>query len=148
MYNHILVPTDGSDVAQKGVNHALSLAKALQAKVTIVIVTERFPYYVSGGVGWVGLPMDVESYDAAQKEFADQQLKRVQEAADKIGVSADLLHVENANPADAILEAAVARGCSLIVMSSHGRRGVGRLLLGSQTNSVLTHSPVPVLVVR
>ncbi|MDG4676343.1 universal stress protein [Shinella sp. 838] len=115
---------------------------------TIIIVTERFPYYVSGGVGWVGLPMDVESYDAAQKEFADQQLKRVQEAADKIGVSADLLHVENANPADAILEAAVARGCSLIVMSSHGRRGVGRLLLGSQTNSVLTHSPVPVLVVR
>lgn len=148
MYDHILIPTDGSDVAQKGVDHALSLAKALQAKVTIIVVTERFPYYVSGGFGWVALPIDVESYDAAQKEFAEQQLKRVKDAADKIDVPADVLHVENANPADAIVEAAVANGCSLIVMSSHGRRGVGRLLLGSQTNNVLTHSPVPVLVVR
>lgn len=148
MYNHILVPTDGSDVAQKGVDHALSLAKVLQAKVTIIVATERFPYYVSGGFGWVALPIDVEGYDATQKEFADRHLKRVKDAADKIGVAADILHVENANPADAIVEAAVANGCSLIVMSSHGRRGVGRLLLGSQTNSVLTHSPVPVLVVR
>lgn len=148
MYNHILVPTDGSDVAQKGVDHALSLAKALQAKVTIIVVIERFPYYVSGGFGWVALPIDVESYDTTQKEFANRHLKRVKDAADKIGVPADVLHVENANPADAIVEAAVANGCSLIVMSSHGRRGVGRLLLGSQTNSVLAHSPVPVLVVR
>jgi len=148
MYNHILIPTDGSDVAQKGVDHGLSLAKTLQAKVTVILATERFPYYVSGGAGWVATPRDVEGYDARQKEFAEQQLEKVREAAVKMGVPVEVLHVANADPAEAIIETAKARECSLIVMSSHGRRGVGRLLLGSQTSNVLVGSPVPVLVVR
>jgi nucleotide-binding universal stress UspA family protein len=150
MYKHILISTDGSDVAQKGVDHGLSLAKALGAKVTIVTVTERFPIYTGGmaAAGWVPGPTEMAEYDAGQKEWADGVLKRAKVGADKLGVETETVHVPDALPAEAILETAKARGCSLIAMSSHGRRGIGRLLLGSQTSEVLAHSPVPVLVVR
>jgi nucleotide-binding universal stress UspA family protein len=149
MYKHILVSTDGSDVAQKGVDHGLSLAKALGAKVTIITVTERYPIYADmSGVGWVPGPSEMADYEASQKKWADEVLAKVKAAADKLGVEVDLLHVADALPAEAILETAKSRGCSLIAMSSHGRRGLGRLLLGSQTSEVLAHSPVPVLVVR
>lgn len=149
MYKHILISTDGSDVAQKGVDHGLSLAKTLGAKVTVVTVTERFPIYADvTGVGWVPGPTEVADYEASQKKWADGVLGKVKAAADKLGVEAETVHVPDALPAEAILETAKSRGCSLIAMSSHGRRGLGRLLLGSQTSEVLAHSPVPVLVVR
>jgi nucleotide-binding universal stress UspA family protein len=149
MYKHILISTDGSDVAQKGVDHGLSLAKALGAKVTIVTVTERFPIYTGmTGAGWIPGPNEMADYDAGQKKWAGEVLARVKAAADKLDVEAETLHVPDALPAEAIIETAGSRGCSLIVMSSHGRRGLGRLLLGSQTSEVLAHSPVPVLVVR
>lgn len=149
MYKHILIPTDGSEVAQKGVDHGLSLAKTLGARVTIVTVTEPFPYHArAGGDGWVPLPVDVSGYEDGQKRFADQLLAKVGEAAGQLGVSAALSHLPDAQPAEAIVETAKTEGCSLIVMASHGRRGLGRLLLGSQTSEVLTYSPVPVLVVR
>jgi nucleotide-binding universal stress UspA family protein len=148
MYKHILISTDGSEIAQKGVDHGLSLAKTLGAKVTVVTVTEPFPFYASVPGGWVPLPADVSGYVEAQREFATKLLDRVSEAAEKMGVEATLLHVPEARPAEAIVETAKNEGCSLIVMSSHGRRGLGRLLLGSQTSEVLVHSPVPVLVVR
>jgi len=147
MYKHILIATDGSDVAQKGVDHGLSLAKALGGRVTVVTVTERFPAYV-GGAGWIPSATEMEAYDTGQTEAAGVVLAAVKAAADKMGVEAETLHVPNALPADAIIEVARARHCSLIVMSSHGRRGLERALLGSQTSEVLTRSPVPVLVVR
>lgn len=149
MYKHILVSTDGSEVAQKGVDHGLSLAKNLGAKVTVITVTEPFPYQgtAAGGV-WVALPGDIGGYEEGQKKWAEAQLAKVLEAATKMGVTATQLHVPDARPAEAIVEAAKSNGCSLIVMASHGRRGLGRLLLGSQTAEVLTQSPVPVLVVR
>lgn len=149
MYKHILISTDGSDVAQKGVDHGLSLAKSLGAKVTIITVTEPFPYTASAaGIGWAPGPNDVSLYEEGQQEFAEKLLAKAKQAADKLGVSASILHVPDARPAEAIVEAAKSEGCSLIVMASHGRRGLGRLLLGSQTSEVLTYSPVPVLVVR
>ena len=149
MYKHMLISTDGSDVAQKGVDHGLSLAKSLDAKVTLITVTEPFPFHASAaGAGWVSLPEDISGYEEGQKKAADKLLATVREAAAKIGVTADVLHVPDARPAEAIVETAKAEGCSLIVMASHGRRGLGRLLLGSQTAEVLAHSPVPVLVVR
>ena len=149
MYKHILVSTDGSDVAQRGVDHGLSLARNLDAKVTIITVTEPFPFRYSGvGAGWVPSDTDIAGYEQGQKEFADELLDKVQKAAERLGVSATVLHVPDAQPAEAIVEAAKSRGCSLIVMASHGRRGLGRLLLGSQTAEVLAHSPVPVLVIR
>jgi nucleotide-binding universal stress UspA family protein len=146
MYKHILVSTDGSDVAQKGVDHGLSLAKSLGAKVTIVVVTERFP--LNAGPHWIPGPTEIEAYDAGQKEGAAQVLADVKAAADRLGVEADTVHVPDAQPAEAIVETAKKRHCHLIVMASHGRRGLRRLLLGSQTSEVLVSSPVPVLVVR
>ena len=147
MYKHILISTDGSDVAQKGVDHGLSLAKNLDARVTIITVTERLPGYAGMGE-WIPAPQEIAGYEAGRKEAADKILAAAEALADKMGVKAEVLHVSDAAPADAIIEAAQAKHCSLITMASHGRRGLGRLLLGSQTAEVLARSPVPVLVVR
>lgn len=149
MYNHILISTDGSEVATKGLDHGLALARALDAEVTIITVTEPFPFYASAaGAAWSPSPIEMDGYDAAQLDLANRVLTSASEAAGKIGVAAKVLHVPQSSPAEAIVAAASSAGCDLIVMASHGRRGLGRLLLGSQTTEVLTHSPVPVLVVR
>jgi nucleotide-binding universal stress UspA family protein len=87
-------------------------------------------------------------YEASQKDAANKVLAAAKASADKMGIEAETLHVPNSLPADAIIETAQAKHCSLIAMSSHGRRGLGRILLGSQTSEVLSRSPVPVLVVR
>ncbi|MBV8190889.1 MAG: universal stress protein [Alphaproteobacteria bacterium] len=146
MYQRILISTDGSEVAQKGVDHGLSLAKSVGAKVTIVTVTERFPIYA--GPDWIPGPTDLADYDARQKEAATKILADVLAAAGRLGVDAETVHVPEAQPAEAIIATANKKHCDLIVMASHGRRGLGRLLLGSQTSEVLVGSPVPVLVVR
>jgi nucleotide-binding universal stress UspA family protein len=148
MYNHILISTDGSEVAQKGVDHGLSLAKSLGARVTIIMATERIPTYAFSDAFVTTGPELLAQYEATQKEIAQQALAAVDAAARKLGVSADTVHIPEAYPAEAIVELAKERDCSLIVMSSHGRRGLRKLVLGSQTSEVLTHSPVPVLVVR
>jgi nucleotide-binding universal stress UspA family protein len=149
MYKHILISTDGSEVAQKGVDHGLSLAKSIDAKVTVVTVTEPFPYRADfAGGGWAPSPADISGYEAGKMQAASKLLASVRNAAEKLGVDAAVLHVPDARPAEAIVDVAEARGCSLIVMASHGRRGFRRMLLGSQTAEVLAHSPVPVLVVR
>lgn len=148
MYNHILISTDGSEVAQKGVDHGLSLAKSLNAKVTIVTVTEPLPiYFGAAGADWTPSSFELKEYQTTQKQSADQILAAAKKAADRLGVAVETRHVPNARPAEAILETATANGCSLIAMASHGRRGLHRLLLGSQTSEVLAHSPVPVLVI-
>jgi nucleotide-binding universal stress UspA family protein len=150
MYDHILIPTDGSELARKGVDQGLSLAKSLKARVTIVTVTDHFPVYVGGGMGgtWVPGSEEIAQYEAGQKELAQRVLGAAEAAAKELGVPADTVHVPDAYPAEAIVELAKARDCSLIVMASHGRRGLRKLVLGSQTSEVLAHSPVPVLVVR
>lgn len=149
MYHHILISTDGSEVAQKGVDHGLTLAKALGAKVTVITVTDPYPYQMSAaGVGWVPGPNEIALFQEGQAEYAKKLLAKVAEAGKKLDLGVETLHVPDARPAEAILDTAAAEGCSLIVMGSHGRRGIGRLLLGSQTSEVLAHSPLPVLVVR
>lgn len=149
MYQHILISTDGSEIARKGVDHGLTLAKQLKAKVTLITVTEPFPLeFGAVGMGWIPTQTDIENFETSRKTFAAGVLATVKAAADAMGVETSVLHVPDARPAEAIVEAAKAQGCSLIVMSSHGRRGLGRLLLGSQTAEVVAHSPVPVLVVR
>lgn len=146
MYKHILITTDGSELARKGVDHGLSLAKNLDARVTVVTVTEPFPIYA--GEGWALGPGDFERYDADQLKFAHELLDPIKADAAKLGVPCETRHVPGRRPAEAILDVAADQGCSLIVMASHGRRGLGRLLLGSQTSEVVSHSPIPVLVVR
>jgi nucleotide-binding universal stress UspA family protein len=149
MYANILLSTDGSDVARKGVKHGFALAKALNAKVTVITVTEPLPVdYGSGHAsGWIPSQEEFDSFDAASKERANKVLDQARSMAEQIGISAEFLHVPNAHPATAIVETANSRGCDLIVMASHGRRGLRKLLLGSQTSEVLVNGSVPVLVV-
>ena len=112
-----------------------------------IAVTEPFP--VAGGE-FAYVPSDamLESYEACQQERANARLAAVKALADQAGVAVEILHVADAQPAEAILAAAKAHGCDLITMGSHGRRGLGRLLLGSKTYEVVSHGHIPVLVVR
>ena len=146
MYTNILLSTDGSDVARKGVEHGIGLAKALDAKVTVITVTEPLPVHY-GGL-WTPSQQEFDSFDAACKEHAGKVLDEARAMAEQIGISVELLHVWNAHPATTIIETANSRGCDLIVMGSHGRRGLRKLFLGSQTSEVLADGNVPVLVVH
>ena len=150
MYTNILMSTDGSDVARKGVKQGMALAKALNARVTVITVTEPLPVdYGSGHAGgWFPSQEEFDRYDAACKEHAGKVLDEARAMAAQNGISAELLHVPNAHPATAIIETAKSRGCDLIVMASHGRRGLRKLILGSQTSEVLVDGSVPVLVVH
>jgi nucleotide-binding universal stress UspA family protein len=149
MYANILLSTDGSDLARKGVEHGMALAKAVNAKVTVVTVTE--PMYIDYGSGhasgYIPSQAEMDRYDAAHKELAGKVLDGARVTADQVGLSAELLHVPNAHPATAIIETAKSRGCDLIVMATHGRRGLRKLFMGSQTSEVLVNGSVPVLVV-
>lgn len=149
MYTHILVATDGSELAQKGLDHGLNLAKGLGAKVTVLNVSEPAPIFASAGMyGPVATAEDIVSYQKAGEEYGAKVLNAAKVQAEKLGVNADAVHVEEMWAAEAINQVAIDKGCDLIVMASHGRRGLGRLILGSQTVEVLTNSKVPVLVVR
>lgn len=145
MYKHILIATDGSDLSDKALNQGLALAKPLGAKVTIVTTTEPWDAVI---VGEVAVVLPVEKYEETAAANAKSILDRAQVAADQAGVAVELQHVSDRHPAEGILEAAKAKGCDLIVMASHGRRGFSRMVLGSETNEVITHSEIPVLVVR
>jgi nucleotide-binding universal stress UspA family protein len=149
MYANILLSTDGSDVARKGVKHGIALAKALNAKATVITVTEPLEVDYGGGHvgGWIPSPEEFDRFDAACKESAGKVLDEARAMAEQIGISVELLHVPNAYPATAIIETAKSKSCDLIVIASHGRRGLRRLLLGSQTSKVLADGSVPVLVV-
>ncbi|MBE1205486.1 universal stress protein [Aminobacter carboxidus] len=149
MYTHVLIATDGSELAQKGLDHGLSLAKGIGAKVTVMNVTEPAPIFASAGMyGPVATAEDIVSYQRAGEEYGAKVLTAAKAEADRLGVNADTVHVEEMWAAEAINQIAQDKGCDLIVMASHGRRGLGRLILGSQTVDVLTNSKVPVLVVR
>ena len=149
MYANILLSTDGSDVARKGVEQGIALAKALNARLTIITVTEALPVDYGGGhtSGWIPTQEEIDAFDAACKARAGKVLDEARAMSEQIGTAAEFLHVPNAHPATAIIETAKSRGCDLIVMASHGRRGLRRLFLGSQTSEVLVDGSVPVLVV-
>jgi nucleotide-binding universal stress UspA family protein len=145
MYKHILIATDGSELAQKAVEQGLDLAKSLGAKVTAVIVTAPWPVAEAGGV-MVESP--IKDYEAAVASEANRVLTPVRQLADKLGVACTAVHVPDQYPAEGIVEQATAKGCDLIVMASHGRRGLAKFVLGSQATRVLTYSTVPVLICK
>lgn len=145
MYKHLLIATDGSELADKAVTHGLALAKALGAKVTTVTVSEPWTNFLTGEVG---ATFPVEEYEQAAESNASAILAAVDKRAEAAGVSCEKRYVKDQFPAEGILEAAEEGSCDLIVMASHGRTGVQRLLLGSQANKVVTHSKVPVLICR
>ena len=145
MYRHLLIATDGSELANKAVEQGLSIAKAFDAKVTIVTATE--PWMMSAP-GEVAVVFPVEQYEKAAAENASKILKDTAAIGAKDGIACETVHVKDQFPAEAIVETAKAKGCDLIVMSSHGHRGLMRLVLGSQAHRVVTHSPIPVLICR
>lgn len=149
MYKHILITTDGSELAQHGVDHGLALARATGAAVSVLTVTAPFPVMTSvmGEMAYTSAEV-FSDYEKSQAEAAGKILGAVEAAAQAQGVSAKVLHIADALPAEAILRAAGEQGCDLICMASHGRRGLKRLLLGSQTAEVVARAEVPVLVVR
>lgn len=145
MYNHILIAIDGSDLAANALSHGLALAKALAAQVTIVTVTEPWATQMTGEAA-AAFPFD--EYEKAMAANAAEILSKARAIAGQTGVACSTAHVKERHPAEGILETAKARACDLIVMASHGRRGLSRLFLGSQANNVVTHSPIPVLICR
>lgn len=145
MYKNILIPTDGSELAGKAVQHGMAFAKEIGAKITVLTVTVPFHVFTLD-------PMVVE-------DTLDQYRKRLQvetarlfsavaKAASAAGVACETVQVEHEHPYQAIIDTAKSKGCDLIVMASHGRRGVSAIVLGSETVKVLTHSKIPVLVHR
>ncbi|WP_416193666.1 universal stress protein [Nitrobacter sp. TKz-YC01] len=146
MYTHILISTDGSELAQNGVDHGLSLAKALGSKVTIVTVTGPFP--IAAVDAGRSIAAYVNQLEADNEEHAEAILSAAKAAAEKMALTVETLHIPNALPAAAIIDAAKTQGCNLIVMASHGYRGIKRVLLGSQTAEVLATAHIPVLVIR
>lgn len=145
MYKNLLIATDGSELADKGVTHGLALGKALGAKVIVVTVSDPWTAFVTGEVG-ASFPID--EYERACEVNASAILSAVEKRAEAAGVACQKRYVKDQFPAEGILETAKNDGADLIVMASHGRSGVQRLLLGSQANKVVTHSKVPVLVCR
>ncbi len=144
MYQRILVPTDGSQITQKAVQTAIELAALAKAELRTIGVKEPFPYSAISEMQ----PTPPQEFFDAQERIASAHVKTVMEAARTAGVACVGHTVEALHPWEAIIDHAKAQGCDLIVMASHGRRGVAALLLGSETQKVLTHSTLPVLVVR
>jgi nucleotide-binding universal stress UspA family protein len=147
MYKRILVATDGSTLSKKAVGHAIALAALAGAELVALKVVARYPQsYFEGG-----LALQVAEVDRVEKQWAEAAqmvVDAVKKTADTKGVKARAITVKSDLVSDAIIAAAKKQKCDLIVMASHGRRGVKRLLLGSETLQVLTHSHVPVLVLR
>ena len=144
MYKRILVPTDGSEITAKAIQTAVALAKATGATLTTLSVKEPFPYSAISEMQ----PVPPQEFYDAQERIAAARVKAVVDSAKDSGLNCDGYTVEALHPWEAILDHAKQQGCDLIVMASHGRRGMSALLLGSETSRVLTHSPLPVLVVK
>ena len=144
MFNRILVPTDGSDITSKAVETAIQLAKSVGAQVYSISVKEPFPYSAISEMQ----PTPPQEFFDAQERIAAKRVQAVADACKAAGVVCQAHTVEALHPWEAIIDHAKRNECDLLVMASHGRRGVSALLLGSETQKVLTHSKVPVLVVR
>ena len=147
MFTHILVPTDGSRLSLKAARHAARLAKALGAKITGFYAAPDLgsTYY---GDGYILRAPTAK----AQAEFTQKQARKclsvVEVEAGVEKVPCEVFHTLSDSPYEAIIDAAKKKKCDLIVMASHGRRGISGLVLGSETQKVLVHSKVPVLVCR
>jgi nucleotide-binding universal stress UspA family protein len=144
VFQHILIATDGSELAQKAEDRGLGLASRLQARVLAVTVTG--PWTMMGGPP--PTPSLIAAYEKDSAQNAEGITSRVMERATQMHVVCKPLHVADRHPAEGILEAASANACDLIVMASHGRSGLGRFLLGSIAMDVLVGSTVPVLICR
>lgn len=145
MFQHILIATDGSLLSESAVDKAMDFAREAGAKVTVVTATEPFNVFSGDSAQLVETKA---SYEKHIKAEAAGRLAEAERKAKTLRVRCDVLQIEQQHPYRAIIETAKERGCDLIAMASHGRRGISGLVLGSETTKVLTHSSIPVLVYR
>jgi len=163
MFKHILLPTDGSELSAAAIRQGILFAKSIRAKVTGVCVMPLHYKFIYATL----IPTESMEESAIQckelaetflgtiedrvelaKEFAKGYLSTIEKIAREAGVVCDVIYERNDSPYEGIIRVAEQKGCDLIMMASHGRRGVGALLLGSETQKVLTYSKIPVLVYR
>ena len=147
MFKNILIPTDGSETALKAVQAGIALAAEIGAKVTAYCAQEPVPTHIHGE-GYIADKRMVAAFDKRAADYARQNVKAVEAAAKAAGVRCATLVTRSTVPYRGIVEAAETKGCDAIFIASHGRRGLSKLLLGSVTQEVLTHSKIPVLVFR
>lgn len=148
MYKRILIATDGSELAGRAVTHGLALAKEVKSPVTLVTVTQPWSALELAHEARLGRTNPINQFEDMAAASAKAILDAAAQKAKAAGVAFDLVHVADQHPAEGIIATAGKQDCDLIVMASHGRRAVGRLLLGSQASEVLAHSKVPTLIVR
>jgi nucleotide-binding universal stress UspA family protein len=144
MYTAILIPTDGSELAAKAVQHGIALAKRIGAKVTALTVPPFHTFTTDAQM----IEDTPAQYKARMQNHADKTLGAVAHAAQAAGVVCEMVQVEHEHPYQAIIDTAGSKACDLIVMASHGRHGMSAIVLGSETVKVLTHCKIPVLVHR
>jgi nucleotide-binding universal stress UspA family protein len=145
MYKHILIPTDGSPLSETAIRQGIALAKAVQARVTVLTVSLPFHTLALDPVMVTDTPAQ---YEKDCQALAAKALGVAKAEAGVAGVASETLHLVQDHPYQAIVDTARTKGCDLICMASHGRKGMSALVLGSETNKVLTHSKIPVLVCR
>ena len=147
MYNHILLPTDGTTEAQQAVKSGIAFAKSFNAKITGLYVAPYPPHYEMED--WQ--PLETlwwPQYEETNKELAKKYLAFIEDSAGQEGVACECTYVTSDFPAEEIIKTAENKDCDLIFMASHGRRGLVALLTGSVTSKVLAHAKIPVLVYR
>ena len=145
MYTNILIPTDGSELAGKAVEHGVALAQRIGAKTTALTVLPPFHVFTTDTQMIEDTPAE---YQARMQKHAEKVLAAVSRAAQAAAVVCEPVHVEHEHPYREIIDVARSKGCDLIVMASHGRHGISAIVLGSETTKVLTHCKIPVLVYR
>jgi len=145
MYKHILLPSDGSELSGQAVREGIRFAKLVGARLTALHTT---PQFYPSQMAAHAIVERAREHDARSKDSAKHALDPIEQAAREADVACTVVHRVSDSPWEEIIKVAVERGCDLIFMASHGRRGVSALLLGSETNKVLTHSKIPVLVTR
>jgi nucleotide-binding universal stress UspA family protein len=144
MFKRILVPTDGSELSNKAIAAAIDLAKSLGA--TVIGMTTLEPYSYSNLSEY--RPETLDDYESRMDQIGAERLGRIADAAARAGVPVETVTAKSFSPFEAIIDTAKGRSCDLIIMASHGRRGLNAVLLGSETQKVLTHTGIPVMVYR
>jgi len=149
MFNNLLIATDGSELGNKALAAGLELARLHGASVIIMTASDPISTIVgAGGFGAIDAGPILGQLETRYAEEASKLLAAAAATARSAGIAAETLHMSQHRPADAIIETVAAKGCDTVVMGSHGRRGLDRLLLGSQAAEVLTRAGVPVLIVK
>ena len=148
MYKHILIPIDGSPTADKAIEAGIEFARGAKAKVTLFIAVPEYQPPSEADLMSRRKAVSLWDHERISRDNAQAILRRAAERLRAAGIECDTAYAERNRPHEAIIDAARAHGCDLILMSSHGRRGLSELWYGSETQAVLKHSSIPTLVYR